>query len=599
MGRVVGQFYTDFSTGVAGMINKGIAIKYGDVAPEAKENFVPSASESEFNTLSQLQRYNLEFPNYANPCEKYSVVLDGNAKAFPSLPESSNLGLWSKQISNNDGTFTEPIVLELESVGQYSSQGFTLTFDKHNNIYATRLKIKWLRITNSGITTLDEKEFYPDDPAYFCRNFVQNYNKVIITFYAINMPRNRLKLRVLDYGYGTIFYGRELRNTKIIQEIDPISTQISINTADFSLDSKSDMEYSFQTKQPLSIYFNGRLKATTFVKSSKRKARFLWDIQSEDYIGIMDSVPFYGEIYNGIDAYELLEEIFNTAKVPYTINENLKGFLLYGYIPFTTCRIAAMQVAFATQNVIDTSGREDVEVFELSGDIKQTIPLSRIKQGQNFVDEEIVTGVEVTAHTYKPITETVDVYDASESGTGQNLFVKFSEPLHNLTIKNGQILSQGTNYAVINANANCVLTGQKYEHTTNTKRANRDDVSASTKEKIIAVENATLVSQHNIANILDKCFKWFTSTNTINLDIVEGKYVEYGKPYRYGTGIKYGSGIKYGGRSQSIITYDEPIAVGDKINVETEYLGLMRDKIVTKQIYNLNGNILIKKAVLK
>ena len=109
------------------MNNKGVAIRYGDVAPEAKENFVPTASESEFDTLAQLQQYNLNFPNYANPCELYSVVLDGTAQAFPSVPENANLGLWSEQISNDDGTFTEPIVLTLTSEGNYSSSGFTFT----------------------------------------------------------------------------------------------------------------------------------------------------------------------------------------------------------------------------------------------------------------------------------------------------------------------------------------------------------------------------------------------------------------------------------------------------------------------------------------
>ena len=260
------------------MMNKGVAIQYGDVAPEAKENFVPTASESEFDTLAQLQQYNLNFPNYANPCELYQTVLDGTAQAFPSAPDDANMGLWSEQLSNDDGTFTEPIVLEFESAGQYSSQGLTLTFDTYNNIYATRLNIKWLRITDEGITTLADKDFTPDNAFYFCHKKVENYNKVVITFYSLNMPKNRLKLRVIDYGYGTIFYGGELRNTKIIQEIDPISTQISINTADFTLDSKTNIEYSFQQRQPLSVYFNGELKATTFVKSAKRKARFLWEI---------------------------------------------------------------------------------------------------------------------------------------------------------------------------------------------------------------------------------------------------------------------------------------------------------------------------------
>ena len=251
------------------------------------------------------------------------------------------------------------------------------------------------------------------------------------------MPKNRLKLRVIDYGYGTIFYGGELRNAKQIQEINPISVEIPINPFDFTLDSKTDMEYSFQAKQPLTVYFNGSLVSTNFVKKSKRKARFLWDIQSEDYIGIMDGVPYYGGMYFGADAYDLLVDIFTVAKVPYTINEALKGVLVYGYIPFTTCRDALMQVAFAIQAVVDTSNSDVVKVFALEDDVKQTIPLNRIMQGQNFDDEETVTGVEVAVHSYKPITETIDVYDANESGTEQNIFVKFSEPLHDLSISNG------------------------------------------------------------------------------------------------------------------------------------------------------------------
>ena len=578
------------------MMNKGVAIRYGDVAPEAKENFAPLASENEFDTLAQLKQYNLKFSNYANPCELYQTVLDGTASAFPSVPDNANLGLWSKQISNDDGTFAEPIVLTLESVGQYSSQGFTLTFDTNNNIYVTRLSIKWMRITDEEITILDEKEFEPTSAFYFCKNQVENYNKVVITFYSINMPKNRLKLRVVDYGYRTVFYGGELRNVKLTQEMNPISTQISINPADFTLDSKADIEYSFQAKQPLSILFNGQLKATTFVKSAKRKARFLWDIQSEDYIGIMDGIPYYGGMYFGQDAYDLLVDIFTVAKVPYAINKALKGVLLYGYIPFTTCREALMQATFAVQNVTDTSNSDVVKVFALEEDVKQTIPLNRIMQGQNFADEETITGVELTVHSYKQITETVDVYDASESGSGENIFVKFSEPLHDLSITNGTIIQSGTNYAVITANENCILTGQKYEHITQTRRKNNPIVLASEIEKIVAVDNATLVSVANAEMVLDKCYNWITRTNTTNLKIVEGKHILQGDYVKYGE-KKY-STFKYGEKNSNTVVYDEPVNVGENIKAETEYLGIVSGRVI-KQSFNLNGNIIIKEAVLK
>ena len=597
------------------MNNKGVAIRYGDVAPEAKENFVPSVNDkAEFVNLAQLQQYNLNFPNYANPCELYSVVLDGTATAFPSMPENANLGLWSEQISNDDGTFTEPIVLELESVGQYSSQGLTLTFDTYNDIYATRIGIKWLRITDEGITTLDEKEFTPDNAFYFCRNFVENYNKVVITFYSLNMPKNRLKLRVIDYGYGTFFYGGELRGVKLIQEIYPISTQISINTADFTLDSKTDMEYSFQVKQPLSVYFNGELKATTFVKKSTRKAKRLWSIQSEDYIGLMDSMPFYGGIYNNKNVVELLNDIFEwqeetqTTKIPYKLDEVFANEAVTGYIPFTTRRDALMQVAFAIQAVVDTSNVDYVNVYKLTADdefAQEPIPLNRIMQGQNFDDEETVTGVEVAVHSYKPITETADVYDANESGTGENIFIKFSEPLHDLSITNGSfaIDKKGnelkhTNYAVINANAGCILRGQQYEHTTQTRRENNPVVLASDIEKVVAIDNATLVSQYNIDNVIEKCYNWLVKTNTTNLKIVEGKHIQYGEPYKYGTGLKYGIGLKYGGKHPNVVTYDEPVNIGDNIKAETEYLGVVSGRLI-KQSFNLNGNIIVKEAVLK
>ena len=594
------------------MTNKGVAIRYGDVAPEAKENFIPTSSEQKFDTLHQLQQYNLNFPNYANPCELYSVVLDGTASAFPSVPEDANLGLISYKLSNDDGAFTDPIVLTLTSNGQYSSQGFTFTFDTFNQIYATHINIKWYRngeIIKDANGQPQDKDFYPDNAFYFCRNQVSNYDKVVITFYSINMPKNRLKLRVIDYGYGTFFYGNELRNVKLIQEIDPISTQISINTADFTLDSKSDMEYSFQAKQPLSIYFNGELKATTFVKKSTRKAKHLWSIQSEDYIGLMDSLPFYGGIYENKSVVDLLNDIFQwqeetqTTKIPYELDEVFEDATVTGYIPFTTRRDALMQVAFAIQAVVDTSNSDVVKVFALEKDVKQTVPLNRIMQGQNFADDETVTAVEVAVHKYVPKTDTstnswIVVYEAADDGVGQDILVKFSEPLHSLDTRgNGEILESGTNYAIVNANDSSFrLAGLGYDHTTQIKTKKNDVVLASELEKIVSVENATLVSPSNVDMILNNCYEWLTRTNQTNLKIVEGKHIEYGGKVKFGQ-KKFGT-FKFGETLPSTIIYDKAVNVGENIQAETEYLGVVGGRLI-KQSFNLNGNIIIKEAVLK
>lgn len=558
---------------------RGVAIRYGDVAPEAKENFLPSVNDkADFVNLSQLQQYNLNFPNYANPCELYQTVLDGTAEAFPSSPENANLGLWSEQLSNDDGSFNDPIVLTLTAEAQYSSQGLTLTFDKYNNIYAKYLNIKWYRQED----LLADVDFYPDSAFYFCHKKVDLYNKVVITFYSLNMPKNRLKLRAIDYGYGAVFYGNELRSTKLIQEINPISSEISINTADFTLDSKSDIEYSFQKKQPLSVYFNGELKATVFVKSSKRKAKRLWQVQSEDYIGLLDEVYFQGGIYVNKNAVELIDEIFSKAKIPYSIDEAFEGETVTGYIPYTNCREALMQVAFAIQAVVDTSNSDVVKIFALDDDIKQTIPLNRIKQGQSFGDEDTVTVVEVTAHAYSPIEETIEAYKSIDSGEGSNIMVSFTEPLHSLSITNGEILTSGSNYAIINANVECILTGKKYEHTTQTKSLKNPLISANDIDKVIAVDKATLVSSKNLDKVLEKCYNWLVRTNSVNLDIVEGKHII----------------DENGVHISKQIIYDKAVNVGDLITAETEYLGEVTGRLI-KQDFNLNGGIIIKKAVLR
>lgn len=577
-------------------MSNGVAITYGDVAPEAKENFDIDTSEKKYDTLLNLKKYNMQLYNYATPCEEYSTVLDGTAVALPVNAQGANIGLWSNQLSGDDGSFSTTIQITLTSAGQYSSQGFTFTFDKFNDIYPTSLSIQWIRDTGDTYTDLGTKNFTPNSAFYFCRNAVENFNKVIIKIFSLNMPKNRLKLERIDYGYGTVFYGDELRAVKVSQTIDPISTEIQINTCDFTLDSHTDMEYSFQTRQPLTVSFNDKLIATTFVKQSKRKARFLWEVNSEDYIGIMERIPFVGGMYENINAGTLLENIFNTAKVPYRIESDFYDMPLYGHISYTTCREALMQVAFACQGVVDTSNDNVVKVFLVNETVKQTVPKNRIMQGQSFTDEDTVTRVELTYHTYKAITETLEAYKAEDSGTGTDILVKFSEPLHDLIITNGTITEPGVNYAVITANANCVLTGQKYEHTEQIKSKPNPTVLVGELENVKSITGATLVSSNNVDKILQTCYNWLIKVNTTNLKIIESKHVVYGDYPRYGKTI-FGT-AKYGAKSVDTITYDENVNCSDKITVDTEYLGKITG-IVTKLSFGLNGNILIKEATLK
>lgn len=588
------------------MNNRGVSIKYGDIAPGAKETFdneVILGDVTPFSNGEILKQYNANFVNYANPCELYQTMLDGSASAFPESPEDANIGIWSEDLSDEYGDLPFMLVLEFDAgEQQFSSQGVTLTFDTDNNIYATEIQIQWIRTTFEGIEILANETFYPDSPFYFCHHKVENFTKIRISFFSINMPHNRLKFRAIDFGYGTYFTGRELRNAKVRQSIDPISGEIAINTLDFTLDSKTNIEYSFLRKQPLTAYFNGNLIATTFVTKSSRKAEKVWDIQSEDYISILDSVAFGGGMYVEKNAVELINEISTIAKVPFEISDEFATASVTGYIPYTTCREALMQIAFAIMAVVDTSNSEKVKVYVLSDNVSQTIPKERVYQGQTPEYSDTVTSVELTAHAYTPSTESVEVYNASENGIGDEILVRFSEPLHSLSISNGTILLDdaqnpriGANYAYIKALDGCILSGKKYNHTQTVYRRNNPIVAVDDLPKAVEIKDATLVSNDIAQNILDHCYDYVVKNEKLKTKIVEGLTEIVHPAAIYGVAL-FGMTIYDGDASFEYIP-DAPINVGDKITINREYLGDYTGRII-ESVYNLNGNIIAKELVI-
>jgi hypothetical protein len=544
----------------------GVNIKYNNYAVGARESFVPTAENVEnFVNLQQLQKYNVVVPNYTNPCEAYQTTLDGTATPFPDNPENANTGILSSIISDEDGHFSQGIELSLRSAELFSSQGITLEFDKVNNIYCTDLSVVWYRDNE----ILSEKSYEPNSAVFVCENLVEYYNRVDITFNRINMPHNRLKLVSIDYGYALELTGANLKNASLTQVIDPISAEFPISTGNFALWIDTDLNLFFRNKEPLMVYFNGKLRAKLFIKDAKRTQKKQWSIQAEDYIGLLDGVNFYGGIYENKDATELIGEIMSIARIPFEIDHTLYGVKVSGHIPYGSCRKALMQVAFAIMAVVNTSNSDIVRIYPLSQGVSQTIPLSRIMQGQNFVEKDVVTSVQLTAHSYRKTYERQGKYEADKSGIGDGIFVKLSAPAHSFEITNGEILESGANYAIINAQQGCVLTYWNYEHATLVKTKNNPLVVAGTLENVVSIDNATLISQNNIDKVLNFCYNYIVTNKEINSRIVENSFKGH-----------------------------KPVNVGDKIAAETQYQGNMTG-IVIKQTYGLNGGILVKDTVIK
>lgn len=257
-----------------------------------------------------------------------------------------------------------------------------------------------------------------------------------------------------------------------------------------------------------------------------------------------------------------------------------------------------MQVCFASLATVNTANTDVVEVKRLENDVPQPIPLDRIMQGQSFENGETVTRVDLTAHTYKAISEKMEAYKAEDGGTGENILVKFSEPLHGLTISNGEILSSGANYAHINANDGCVLIGGKYEHAEKIETYKNLVVLTSDKENVKTITSATLISPSNVKAVLENCYNWLTRTDSTSLKIIVGKNVER-KAIPTLWGEKIWGSYRWGEVVvDETITDQEDVNLGEIIKAETEYLGHVSGRLI-QQSFGLGGNVLVKEAIIK
>lgn len=551
-----------------------LKITYGAFALGAKDHLTIDVSEKpDFINLDQLKENNLRVGNYANPCEQYQTLLDGSMLVLPEDKESVDLGYWSENTTSEDGVFWEgqyrsAVSMYLILDEFFSSSGITITFDTDNNIYPTQVQVIYYQSTDEYEETLSDEEFTPNSPVFFFKQKAEYYNVVELVFKSLNMPHNRLKIRSIDFGFNRVFTAEELKKCSVIQQMDTISETLPISTCDFTLNIKDESLPIFQEKQPIRTYFNDKLISKTFIEKYTRKTKTDWQVSTEDYFSLLDDVTFMGDIYNNKNVEELIGEILTPHNIPFTISKNLRSMTVTGHIPICSGREALQRVCFACGAVASTANSENVDIYELSEDIVTSVPLSRIKQGASFDRLDRITEMQLTAHSFIPTDEVKTLYEAEKKGSGENIFVKFSEPYYGLSItEDSEIVASSANYAIINAGENCVLTGKKYEHKETVTTTKNPFVLSGETPKVKSITNQYLISADNVDNvdkIRELCYNYYTKDLKSKISVFERKQ-------------------------------DTPAFVGDNIEFATEYLGTKQGRI-EEQRFNLNGRMVLKEC---
>ena len=442
-----------------------VRIVYEDIAAGAAEDAqVTAPGAADFASPSLLPLGGSDAP--IATLEPFSWVLDGSRELLDDQP----LAYWSEAMSGPDGRFETPPEITVSFDERYTSPGLFLTFDTATGDYCSHLTAEWYR----GVNLLKKKDFYPAAPEAFCGQTVEAWDKIVLRFHATSLPYRYVKLRQIVFGVARTFYRDELRNVRVTQEVSIISDQVAVNTLDFTLDSRADIEYMFQTKQPVSAYDGERLIGVFYIDDSKHRAKGLWDVSSKDAIGVLDDDPYPARMLHNEPAQALLEDILG-GHFRLELDAALAAAPVSGYLPEGSRRQALQQVAFALCAMVDTSGTDAVRVYRDREDQPKKIPLNRTYVNGTVDTAAIVTAVQVTAHSY------------SAAGTGND------------TVE---------------------VDGVTYYHTTEVTTITNPNVTASDKQNVVGVKEATLVTPGNAAAVAQHLYSYYTKRNSQKVKIV-------------------------------------------------------------------------------
>ena len=460
---------------------------------------IPTGSKEESTTDSNYKQPFLDMNDFKTDrvVSKYATLennfldLNGSFLNFPDMPVG--LGYMSSIISDSEGNFTNPIVITRTYNANYTAPGLMIEFDSNTNNYAKYMNVKWYR----DDVLLSEKNYIVDSALYFCNNKVTAYNKIVITIVSTNNPYRYLKIFNITDGIIRNFYQDELENVDIIEETSTKNETLSINNTSISIINKNDIGILFQRTLPFKVYRDNTLYGCFFIDiSSSNAKKTFYTISANDYIGLLEYQMHLGGMYSNIAVSNLIADIL--GDIPYELDSELGDKTLTGYLPIQTKREALRQVIFSVGGMIDTSRNESIIIKPLPTVISSELNKDKIIDIKT-TELAITTSIELNTHKYKVNSEETELFNDSLNGT---LYLTFGEPIHDLTITGGTILTSGTNYATIQGNGIVILTGKGYDDIVETISKSNPAVATTDLQKVETHETTLNCNSIELLNSL-------------------------------------------------------------------------------------------------
>ena len=484
-----------------------LQIRFAQVDPGAKSDIVAVSApdKSTWSVLDDLKYDNVPEPGDYATLEHNFWTLDGTKDIFPDDTTSKTWGLWTQSMSAENTYFVTAPTLDIVFNDIHKSPGFTFYFYPHTGDFARDVRITWYDAANAVLQS-GNYTFSSDFATIY--EPTEGFKRISIEFLATSLPYRYIKLYGIDIGRIRIISDEEINSCNIYEEIDPTIESISVNTFNaqirtlepfFSPLSNDISDEMMMKRQDFKIFQEGKRYGTFFLETWEDidNSGIVFNFEGVDAMGVLDLYTFMGGIYNNVMASDVLNEIFRivfpTRLIKYVLDPELADARITGWIPICTCGTAFQHIMFAINAISDTSRAGDILIYPRDTEVTYTLPLEEQYRGGNNKPTEYWSGVDVVSYNYTPGTETLEVQNGVLP-VGRHE-IRFSEPLHSLSIQYATILQSNANYALINVTARraVTLTGKKYVSNPRIHSV-RNAIETGETESVKSYEGYTLVN---------------------------------------------------------------------------------------------------------
>lgn len=403
-------------------------VSFGAYDVTAKSDAEPSANGSQPFTSPLNLIDNVKVPQFnLATLEDNFFRLDGSFYLMPDdVSPADSLAWWSLLISDGAGVLATQPIITVYFDDYHSSLGITLYFDEINDEYCTEFDVIWY----DGVTVLSQESVTGNtESVYILKTPVENYNKVIIKLKKTSSPYRYARLTEIDFGVGQLFTNDELVSAKIVEEVDPVSTTLSINTLDITV---MNEEQQFNMINPNGVYaylqerqvFTAEAGleladktvewvplGTYYLSDWKNSTGLTATLKATNVIGLLDKTTYYNsKFWTNASITSVVQDILDdaaalnsTAAFPFVVDPVVQGEVITGYIPIKSHREALQDVLIAARAnlIVDRNGVIRVTRADYSTPLA-AVDFDVITSETPAIEQKaFITSVSAKAYTYQ------------------------------------------------------------------------------------------------------------------------------------------------------------------------------------------------------